>query len=107
MEITWRVISKGGKKGTGNKQHKWQVENRQGECQNSIGNVEAKEVIRMTHGHELQGGNVGGSGWAGWSGVKGGNWDNCNSIISKYIFKKLKTKNKKIEGEKIYVSIIY
>ena len=40
-------------KGTGNKQHKWQVENRQGEGKNSIGNVEAKELICMTHGHEL------------------------------------------------------
>ena len=29
-------------KGTENKQHKWQVENRQGEVKNSIGNVEAK-----------------------------------------------------------------
>ena len=25
-----------------------------------------------------------GGGWAGWSGV-GGEWDNCNSIINKYI----------------------
>ena len=32
----------------------------------SVGNVEAKELISMTHGHELQGGNVGGRGWAGW-----------------------------------------
>ena len=36
MEITWRVISGDGEggnggKGTGNKQHKWQVQNRQGE----------------------------------------------------------------------------
>ena len=54
-------------KGTGNKQHKWQVQNRQGEVKNSIGNVEAKELIYMTHGHEL----------------KGGMWDNCNSIINK------------------------
>ena len=38
-----------------------------------MGNVEAKELISMTHGHELQWGNVGGRGWAGWSGVKGGN----------------------------------
>ena len=30
---------------------------------------------------------VGGRGWAGWSGVKGGKWDNCNSIINKYIYK--------------------
>ena len=35
-------------------------------------------------------GNVGGRGWAGWSGVKGGKWDNCNSIINKYILKKEK-----------------
>ena len=26
-----------------------------------------------------------GGGWAGWSGVEGGKWDNCNSIINKYI----------------------
>ena len=39
----------------------------------------------MTHGHELQGGNVGGRGWAGWKGWK---WDNCSSIINKYIKKK-------------------
>ena len=31
---------------------------------------------------------MGGRGWAGWSGVAGGEWDNCNSIINKYIFKK-------------------
>ena len=30
---------------------------------------------------------MGGSGWARWSGVRG-EWDNCNSIINKYIFKK-------------------
>ena len=74
-------------KGTENKQHKWQVENRQGEGKNSIGNVEAKELICMTHRHELQGGNVGGRGCAGRSGVKGGKWDNCKSIINKYILK--------------------
>ena len=28
-----------------------------------------------------------GEGWAGWNGV-GGKWDNCNSIINKYIKKK-------------------
>ena len=35
-------------------------------------------------------------GWAGWSGV-GGDWDNCNSIINKYI------KKKKIKKEKVKV----
>ena len=69
----WGVGGGEGGKGTENKQHKWQVENRQGEGKNSIRNVEAKEVISMTHGHELQGGNVGERGWAGWNGVRGGN----------------------------------
>ena len=54
---------------------------------NNIGNIEVKELICMTHGHELYGGNVGGRGWAGWSGVKGEKWDNCSSIINKYILK--------------------
>ena len=68
MEITWRVISgegeeRNGGKGTENKQHKWQVENRQVEGKNSVGNAEAKELISMTHGHELQGGM--------WEGVGG------------------------------------
>ena len=52
-------------KGTENKQHKRQVENRQGEGKNSIGNVEAKEIC-MTHGHELQGGM-----WEGGCGQDG------------------------------------
>ena len=73
-------------KGTENKQHKLQVENRQGEGKNNIGNVEAKELVCVTHGHELQGVNVGWRGWAGWSGLKGGKQDNCNNIINKYIF---------------------
>ena len=34
------------------------MENRQGEGKNSVGNVEAKELM-------------GGRGWAGWSGVSG------------------------------------
>ena len=36
-----------------------------------------------------------GGGRAGWSGVGGGKWDNCNSIINKYIKKKNKKKEKK------------
>ena len=40
-------------KGTGNKYHECQVENRQ-EVKNSIGNVEAEELTCMTHGHELR-----------------------------------------------------
>ena len=75
-----------GGKGTGNKKHKWQVQNRQGEGKKSIGNVEAKELICMTHGQELRGGNGGGS--AGQRGIKGGKWDNYNSIINKIYFKR-------------------
>ena len=48
MKITWRVIPPRGNnrgKGTGNKKYKWQVENRQAEGKNSMGNGEAKELI--------------------------------------------------------------
>ena len=38
------------------------MENRQGEGKNSVGNVEAKELISMTHGHELSGGRWEGGG---------------------------------------------
>ena len=77
MEITWRVISKGvggerGWKGTENKQHKWQVENRQGEVKNSIGNGEAEEFICTNQGHELSWGNDGGGVVQGGGQYKGG-----------------------------------
>ena len=59
-----------------------------GEGENSIGNVEAKELIIMTHGHELKVGNAGGRRCPGWRGIKEGKWDNCNSIINKIYFLK-------------------
>ena len=34
------------------------MENRQGEVNNSMGNGEAKELIFLTHRHELRGGRV-------------------------------------------------
>ena len=46
----------------------------------------------MTNGHELKGGNAGGRGCAGQRGIKGGKWDNSNSIINKMYLKKEKTK---------------
>ena len=52
------------------------MENRQGEGKNSVGNVEAKELTSMTHGHDLSRGNEGGRGYAGWRGIKGGNGTN-------------------------------
>ena len=63
------------------------MENRQGEGKNSVGNVEAKELTSMTHGHELCGGGGGcGREGGGQDGVEWrGKWDNCNSIINKYI----------------------
>ena len=42
-----------------------------GEVKNSMGNVEANERIRTTHGHELRWWNDGRSGCAGWKRIKG------------------------------------
>ena len=63
---------------------------RQGKVKNSIGNVEAKELICTTHGHELKGRNAGGRVCVRWRGIKGGKWDNCSSIINKIYFLKIK-----------------
>ena len=41
------------------------------EVRNSIGNGEAKELLYMTHGHELRWGNAGVGGCAGQRGIKG------------------------------------
>ena len=38
-----------------------------------MGNREAKELVCMTHGHELRWGNVGRRGCAGGRGIKGEN----------------------------------
>ena len=81
-------VGRMGEKGIGNKKHKWQRRNRQGEVKNSIRNGEAKELICMTHGRELRWGNAGGKADAGQSGVKGRKkWENCNCIINKIYFK--------------------
>ena len=69
------------------------MENRQEEGKNSVENVEAKELICMTHGHELWGGGVYGREGVcrmEWSEV--GKWANCNSVINKYIFKRFTSK---------------
>ena len=53
-----------------------------------MGNGEAKELICMTHGHELRWGNNGGRVGTGQRGIKGRKkWDNCNSIINKIYLK--------------------
>ena len=70
MEITWRVINGEGKDGVGKLQGirsiigQYKID-RGDYTKNSIGNVEAKELICMTHRHELKVGNVGGRGCAG------------------------------------------
>ena len=64
------------------------MENRQGDGKNSVGNVEAKELISITHGHELRGGNAGGLGDARQGRTKGEKWENSNSIINKIYLKK-------------------
>ena len=54
-----------------------------------MGNGEAKELIYMTHGHELRWGKDGGRGNTGRRGRKGRKKkDNCNSIINKLYLKK-------------------
>ena len=47
------------------------MQNRQGEVKNSKGNGEARELIRMTHGHELRWGNAGGREDTGQRRIKG------------------------------------
>ena len=64
----------GGKKKIGNKVQgirstDWQVQHRQGDVKNSRGNREAKELICMTHRHELEG--MGLSGRGGQRGKTG------------------------------------
>ena len=63
----WGVQGEKERKGTGNKKHKWQIQNRQGEVKNTIGNVESKELTCMTHGHELRGEDTG-EGGCRWTG---------------------------------------
>ena len=49
---------------------------------------------------------MGGRAWAGWSGVKGRKWDNCNSIINKYVKKnkiKKKKRNKTVRENKYHM----
>ena len=69
------------------------VGRKQGESKNSIGNVEAKELICVTHGYELKGGMCVGGEVQGRGGEK--KWDNCNNTINKIYF--LKNNNKKIQ----------
>ena len=73
----------GGGKDTGNKKHKWQVQNRHGDIKNSIGNGVAKDLICRTHRHELREGIAGGNGGTWWRRAKRKNWENCNNIINK------------------------
>ena len=65
------------------------MENRQGEGKKSIGNVEAKELICVTHGNELKGRECGWEAVCRAEGNKGEKkWDNCNSIINKIYLKR-------------------
>ena len=95
MEVTrkkWRVIEGyqwggGGKRMGGKVQGIRSINSRfqnKGEVKNTIGNIEAKELICKTHGHELRWGMLVG-GVFRVDGKNGGKWDNCNSTIKKYI----------------------
>ena len=85
-----RRNGKSGRKGTENKKHEWQVQNRQGKVNNSRGYGEAKRLICTTHGHELRWGNAGGSAVQGRDESRRGKiWDKCNSIINKIYSNKM------------------
>ena len=43
-----------GEKGTGNKKHDYQAQNRQWEVKNTVGNGEAEELLCTTCGHEVR-----------------------------------------------------
>ena len=50
----------------------WWLQNSHGDVKYTIENGEAKELIHMTHGHELKkGGLLEGMGGAGWREAKG------------------------------------
>ena len=68
------------------------VDTKSGEVKNSIGNEEAKELICMTHGHELKWGMLEGGSRCTEERDKGERkkWDNCNSIINKIYLKNKK-----------------
>ena len=70
-------------------------QNRQGEVKNSIGNGKAKELICMTHRHDLRWGNAGVKGAIRAERDKGEKkWDNCNSIINKIYLKSMGQRGK-------------
>ena len=56
------------------------MQNRQREVKNSVGNGEAKELICMTHGHELREGNAGGNRGTWWREAKGRKRKSHNQI---------------------------
>ena len=71
-----------GEKVQGLRSTNWQVQNRQGDVNNSTGNGEAKELTCMTHRHELRGGLPESMGVQGGGGQRVENWYKCNSIIN-------------------------
>ena len=53
-----RQWGENGGKDARNKKLKWYVQNRQGKLKNRMGNGEAKDLVCMTHGHELSWGGI-------------------------------------------------
>ena len=69
--LTGRGKGKNRGKGVWIKKHNLQVQNRQGDVKSSIENGVAKELICMTHGHELRGGLLEGMGILGGGRQRG------------------------------------
>ena len=72
-------------KGKGSTNGRYKIDRE--DVKNSIGHEETKELICMIHGHKLSGGRE--CWWEGRCRAEGNKvekkWDDCNSIIKKYI----------------------
>ena len=67
-QLGWGSGRMGGKV-RGLRSKNWSVQNRQEDVKNSMGHGVTKELIRMTHGHELSGGILLGGGAKGEIGT--------------------------------------
>ena len=64
-----------GEKVQGLRSTNWQGQKRHGDVKNSIGNGEAKDLLCLTHGHELGEETAGGMGIPDKGGQSGKNWE--------------------------------
>ena len=93
----WKGENEG--KGTGNKKHKWQVENRQWGLR-IVQEIEKPQNLYARAMDRNWGRVAGGKGnYQVEGGERGKNWGNSNSIINKIYFKKEKNETIKFQSE--------